>query len=196
MIPAPLDNLIKQLGRMPGLGRRSAQRAALHLMANRDDLSNLVENLQTVAAQVTTCHLCGNVDLQDPCAVCADETRDASILCVVEEVADLWAMERSGAYTGHYHVLGGVLSALDGIGPEDLRLKELIGRVDGGPFTEVILALSASVDGQTTSHFIAQKLEPMGVNVTSLAKGMPMGAGVDYMDEGTLSLALQGRKSV
>ncbi|MBI1363253.1 MAG: recombination protein RecR [Proteobacteria bacterium] len=196
MIPAPLEHLMKQLSRLPGLGPRSARRAALHLMVSPSAMGNLAHAMEEVARQVTTCTTCGNVDLTDPCNICTDAKRDGSLLCVVEGVSDLWAMERSGAFNGRYHVLGGLLSALEGVGPDDLRLGQLLARVEGGVVSEVILALSASVEGQTTGHFIAEKLKPHGVKVSMLAKGMPMGADVDYMDEGTLNLALTGRMAV
>jgi recombination protein RecR len=196
MIPAPLENLIKQLARLPGLGPRSARRAALHLMVSNTAMANLSHALDEVARHVTTCATCGNIDLTDPCHICADPKRDRTTICVVEGVADLWAMERSGAFGGTYHVLGGLLSALEGVGPDDLRLGHLLERAGQNGVTEVILALSASVEGQTTGHFIAEKLKSTGVKVTMLAKGMPMGADVDYMDEGTLHLALTGRMAV
>jgi len=196
MIPAPLEDLIRHLSRLPGLGPRSARRAALHLMTSNTAMANLSHAMEEVARQVTTCTTCGNVDLTDPCHICANAKRDQSIICVVEGVSDLWAMERSAAFNGTYHVLDGLLSALEGVGPDDLRLGQLMERIQKGEVAEVILALSASVEGQTTSHFIAEKIRPLGVKVSTLAKGMPMGADVDYMDEGTLNLALNGRMAV
>ena len=196
MIPAPLEDLIKTLGKIPGLGRRSAQRAALHLLTNKEHLNKLQHELSTVVNETKTCATCGNLAVEDPCHICTDTKRDDNLLCVVEEVADLWAMERSGAFTGRYHVLGGLLNALDGIGPEDIGIPQLVARVQKHGYSEVILALSAGIDGQTTAHLLAQKLGPLGVQVTTLAKGLPMGAEIDYMDEGTLSFALQGRRSL
>jgi recombination protein RecR len=196
MIPQPLEHLIKQLARLPGLGPRSAQRTALALLENRDQLLKLQQHLSTVGEAVKTCQTCGNLGLEDPCHICTDEKRDAHILCVVEGVDDLWALERSGAFRGRYHVLGGVISAIDGIGPDDLNVESLLKRVEQQEINEVIFALSASVDGQTTSHLITRKLKAINPNleVTALAKGIPVGADVDYLDEGTLSLALQGRQ--
>lgn len=196
MIPAPLEDLIKILGKIPGLGRRSAQRAALHLLTHKEHLHKLQHQLNTVLTETRTCDTCGNLAVEDPCHICTDTKRDESLLCVVEEVADLWAMERSGAFSGRYHVLGGLLNALDGVGPEDIGIPKLVSRVEGHGYKEVILALSAGIDGQTTAHLIAQKLQPLGVNVTTLGKGLPMGAEIDYMDEGTLSFALSGRKAL
>ena len=196
MIPAPLEDLMKTFARIPGMGRRSAQRAALHLIPHPAVLARLQQDLATVSSQITSCPTCGNIDLVSPCHICASHKRDDRMLCVVEEVADLWAIERSGAFNGRYHVLGGLLSALDGRGPDEIGLPQLIQRIEAGSFEEVILALSAGVDGQTTSHLIAQKLLPQNLRVTTLAKGMPMGAEVDYMDEGTLHLALSGRLSL
>lgn len=197
MIPQPLQDLIRKLGRLPGFGPRSAQRAALHLLTHKNDLQELVQQMVSVSEALKSCQACGNLSLTDTCEICTSEKRSPNLICVVEDVADLWAIERSGAFRGHYHVLGGLLSALDGIGPQDLRIPNLLSRVEVlGAETEVVLALSASVEGQTTSHYIAQKLRPLGVRVTALAKGLPMGADVDYMDDGTLSLALQGRAQI
>lgn len=196
MIPTPLEDLIKTLGKIPGLGRRSAQRAALHLLTHKEHLHKLQHELETVQRETISCSTCGNLTTQDPCHICTDSKRDDGLLCVVEEVADLWAMERSGAFSGRYHVLGGLLNALDGIGPEDIGIPQLVSRVESYGYNEVILALSAGVDGQTTAHLIAQKLQPLGVSVTALGKGLPMGAEIDYMDEGTLSFALSGRKAL
>lgn len=197
MIPQPLQDLIRQLGRLPGFGPRSAQRAALHLLTNKNELQQLVQQLTDVSGALKSCNSCGNLCLSDTCEICTSDKRSANLICVVEDVADLWAIERSGAFRGHYHVLGGLLSALDGIGPQDLHIPNLLTRVEQqGADCEVVLALSASVEGQTTSHYIAQKLRPLGARVTALAKGLPMGADVDYMDDGTLSLALQGRAQI
>ena len=196
MIPTPLEDLIKTLSKIPGLGRRSAQRAALHLLTHKEHLYKLQQQLETVLNETKTCATCGNLATTDPCHICTDTKRDEQTLCVVEEIADLWAMERSGAFAGRYHVLGGLLNALDGVGPEDIGIPQLISRVETHGYSEVILALSAGVDGQTTAHLINQKLQLLGVNVTTLGKGLPMGAEIDYMDEGTLSFALQARRSL
>lgn len=194
-IPAPLAHLIKELSRLPGLGKRSAQRAALHMLTNPEKIDDVKRALTDVAEQVKTCTTCGNISLSDPCHVCNDISRDTGTICVVEGVDDLWAMERSGAYKGVYHILGGVVSAIDGVRPEDIRIPELITRMEKDEeVSEVILALGASIDGQTTSHLISRKLSEFeNIQVTALARGIPMGAEVDYMDEGTLHMALKGR---
>jgi recombination protein RecR len=194
MIPPPLEHLMRQLGQLPGFGPRSARRAALHLLLNAEVREALQDALFTVGDQVRVCSVCGNVGIDDPCHICTDTTRDGATLCVVDGVADLWAIERSRAFRGKYHVLGGLLSAMEGVGPDDLRLSELITRLRTEGQTEVILALGASVEAQTTAHVVAQKLKPLGVTVTGLANGLPVGAGVDYMDDGTLNLALAGRR--
>lgn len=196
MIPAPLEDLIKTLGKIPGLGRRSAQRAALHLLTHKEHLYKLQHQLETVLTETKTCKICNNLAMEDPCHICTDTKRDDTLLCIVEEVADLWAIERSGAFGGRYHVLGGLLNALEGIGPEDIGIPHLVNRVQNHGYSEIILALSAGIDGQTTAHLVAQKLQPLGVNVTTLGKGLPMGAEIDYMDEGTLSFALNSRRSL
>jgi recombination protein RecR len=194
MIPEPLEHLIRQLSRLPGLGPRSAQRVAVHLLTQGDVLPQLQRAMLEVANTVQTCATCGNIGLHSPCHICADESRDRSQICVVEGVDDLWAIERSGAFNGQYHVLGGVVSALDGVGPDDLSMAPLVERAGTEGVQEVILALSASVDGQTTCHLISQRLRSTGVTVSMLAKGIPVGASVDYLDDGTLSLALAGRQ--
>jgi recombination protein RecR len=200
LIPLPLEKLLRQLGRLPGLGPRSAQRVALTLLQNPEKLNELQKSLSEVAAQLGICETCGNLAFSRStvpvCEVCADGQRDQQTLCVVEGVADLWAMERGRIFRGRYLVLGGVVSALNGVGPEDVRIPQLVRRVKDEDIQEVILALGASVDGQTTVHIIMDRLTPLGVTVTTLAKGMPVGAAVDYLDEGTLSLALQGRQRV
>lgn len=201
LIPLPLEKLLRQLGRLPGLGPRSAQRVALTLLQQPEKLSELQRSLTEVAAQLAICGCCGNLAFNRGgaellCEVCADKSREIGVICVVEGVADLWALERSGVFRGRYLVLGGVVSALNGTGPDDVRIPQLVRRVRDEQVTEVILALGASVDGQTTCHIIQERLAGMPVMVTSLAKGMPVGAAVDYMDEGTLSLALQGRQKV
>jgi len=194
MIPVPLEQLIKEFSNLPGIGKRSAQRMALQLLTHREGLGKLQQALSAVDAEIKTCSTCSNISLGDPCHICTDEGRDKTSLCVVEGVDDLWAMERSGAFKGYYHILGGVVSAIDGVGPEDLTIDQLVNRVKKGAFKEVILALGASVDGQTTAHLISRKLKPLGVDVSALARGIPIGAEVDYMDDGTLSLALKGRQ--
>lgn len=200
LVPLPLEKLLRQLGKLPGLGPRSAQRVALTLLQDPARLHDLQRSLQEVAAQLSLCSCCGNLAFNQSetplCEVCADPARERNALCVVEGIADLWALERSGVFKGFYHVLGGVVSALNGVGPEDVRIPQLVKRVKEGGVQEVILALGASVDGQTTGHIIMDRLAPLGVAVTTLAKGMPVGAAVDYLDEGTLSLALQGRQRV
>ena len=190
-----IERLIQMLARLPGLGPRSARRVALHLLKRRDAaLAPLVQALTEAAANVRTCATCGNLDTTDPCGICADAKRDATILCVVEDVADLWAMERAGAFRGHYHVLGGALSALDGVGPEELRIPKLIERVVAGKAAEVILATNATVEGQTTAHYIAERLAGSGAKVSGLAQGIPVGGELDYLDDGTLSAALKARR--
>ncbi len=200
LIPLPLERLLRQLGKLPGLGPRSAQRVALSLLQKPEALAELQRNLADVAAQLGICEHCGNLAFNGRaapvCEVCANPARNTGVLCVVEGVADIWALERSGVFTGRYHVLGGVVSALNGVGPEDVRIPQLVKRVRTDEVQEVILALGASVDGQTTCQIITDRLMPQGVAVSTLAKGMPVGAAVDYLDEGTLSLALAGRQRV
>ena len=190
-----IERLIQLLARLPGLGPRSARRAALHLMKRRESLMQpLAESLSQAAERLQVCATCGNLDSSDPCALCRDPARDRTLVCVVEEVGDLWAIERSGAFKGLYHVLGGTLSALDGRGPEDLRLGVLEARASKPEVGEVILALSATVDGQTTAHYIAELLADSGVTVTRLAHGVPVGGELDYLDDGTLTAALNARR--
>ena len=192
-----IERLIQLLARLPGLGPRSARRAALHLINKREALMGpLARALAEAAAKIRPCAICGNLDTADPCHVCADEKRDGSLVCVVEEVADLWALERMGSYKGRYHVLGGRLSALDGVGPEDLNIPSLVERVETRNIAEVILAMNLTVDGQTTAHYIAERLAPTGVAVTRLAHGVPVGGELDYLDDGTLEAALKARRSV
>ena len=190
-----IQRLIELLAKLPGLGPRSARRAALALVKRRDTLlAPLAEAMAAVAANARLCVECGNVDTGATCAICRDETRDPALLCVVEEVGDLWAIERGGAFRGRYHVLGGVLSALDGVGPEQLRIPRLIERAKGA--REVILALNATVDGQTTAHYIADRLGETGAAVTSLAQGVPIGGELDYLDDGTIGAALKARRAL
>ena len=191
---ASLDQLIRKLARLPGLGPRSARRAVLYLLKNRDRLMvPFAQDLFDVASQVRTCAECGNLDQDDICSICRDQQRDHSCICVVEDVGDLWAMERAAVYRGVYHILGGTLSALDGRGPDDLHINKLVCRANTLAATEVILALSATVDGQTTAHYIAEKLAACSVEVTRLAHGVPVGGELDYLDDGTLAQALKAR---
>ena len=190
-----IERLIQMLARLPGLGPRSARRVALHLLKRRDAaLAPLIQALTEAAANVRTCATCGNLDTADPCGICADPKRAQGAICVVEDVADLWAMERSGAFLGRYHVLGGALSALDGVGPEELRIPKLVERVAAGRVAEVILATNATVEGQTTAHYIAERLAGSGARVSGLAQGIPVGGELDYLDDGTLSAALKSRR--
>lgn len=187
--------LIELIARLPGLGPRSARRVALHLLKRRDGLMMpLAEALAEAGEKISKCQTCGNFDTLQPCAVCQTEGRDEGLLCVVEDVPDLWALERGGAFRGRYHVLGGVLSALDGVGPEELNIGSLKTRLQTGAIREVILALNATVDGQTTAHYVAEQIEDMGVEVTRLAHGVPVGGELDHLDDGTLAAALRSRR--
>ncbi len=189
-----IERLIQLLSKLPGLGPRSGRRAALALLKKRDQLlTPLALALADAAAKVRPCAVCGALDTTATCAVCADETRDPSLLCVVEDVGALWAMERAGAFRGRYHVLGGLLSALDGIGPDELRIPELLARTTGA-VREVVLALPATVDGQTTSHYLADRLQSATVAVTSLARGVPVGGDLDWLDDGTIAQAMRARR--
>ncbi|WP_299673635.1 recombination mediator RecR [uncultured Roseobacter sp.] len=191
-----IDALIELMAKLPGLGPRSARRAVLHLIRKRSLLlTPLADVMQTVAATARECLNCGNVGTLDVCDICTSEKRANGELCVVEDVADLWAMERAGVFKGRYHVLGGTLSALDAIGPDDLRIPRLIDRVPSENITEVILALNATIDGQTTAHYIADRLDGQ-VTLTSLAQGVPIGGELDYLDDGTISAALRARKAL
>jgi recombination protein RecR len=192
-----LARLIQLLARLPGLGPRSARRAVLDLMRRREQLMlPLAEALREAAEKVVACRNCGNLDTTDPCAICADPRREPGTLVVVEDVGDLWAIERSGATRARYHVLGGVLSALDDIGPDDLDIAGLLRRVRDGAVGEVILALNATVEGQTTAHYVADRLAGLGCRVTRLAHGVPVGGELDYLDDGTLIAALKSRRSL
>ncbi|UZD90260.1 recombination mediator RecR [Cognatishimia activa] len=196
MSSSDLENLIDLMARLPGLGPRSARRAVLHLIRKRGMLlTPLADSMVRVAETARECLNCGNVGTTDICDICADEKRATGEICVVEDVADLWAMERAGVFKGRYHVLGGTLSALDGIGPEDLSIPRLIDRVTTESVSEVILALNATVDGQTTAHYIADQLEHT-VTISSLAQGVPIGGELDYLDEGTITAALKARKPI
>ena len=192
-----IERLIQLLSRLPGFGPRSARRAVLHLIKRRETVMQpLVQALSDAADAILVCSNCGNLDTVEPCAVCRDEDRDRGVVCVVEDVADLWALERTRSFRGQYHVLGGRLSALDGIGPEDLNIAGLIGRAEAGDVNEVILAMNLTVDGQTTAHYIADRLEHTDVEVTRLAHGVPVGGELDYLDDGTLETALRSRRTV
>ncbi len=192
-----IDSLIHLLAKLPGLGPRSARRAVLHLMKRRESLlTPLTRALEDAAENISTCSICGNLDTRDPCSVCQDTKRSDAYICVVEEVADLWALERTPAFRGRFHVLGGTLSALDGIGPEDLNIPNLLSRARTEEVQEVILATNATVDGQTTAHYIAERLADCNVKISGLAHGVPVGGELDYLDEGTLSAALKARHPV
>ena len=192
-----IEKLVKIVAKLPSLGTRSSRRIVLNLLKKREALLlPLIESLNEVASSVVTCEVCGNFDTMSPCSICANEKRESAILCVVQDIADLWAMERVSMFKGKYHVLGGVLSALDGIAPEDLNMESLFLRIQNEKVNEVILALPATVDGQITTHYITSRIKDSGVKITSLAQGIPMGAELDYMDEGTIQLALNARKAV
>ena len=191
-----IERLIQLLAKLPGLGPRSARRAALTLLKKRDLLLDPLANaMRDAAAAIKTCEICGNLDTTSPCAICRDARREAHVLCIVEDVADLWALERAGVFRGKYHVLGGALSALDGVTPERLNVAGLIARVQGA-VDEVILAMNATVEGQTTAHYLQDMLTASGVKVTRLAHGVPVGGELDYLDEGTLSAAFKARRSL
>ncbi|AJP71445.1 recombination mediator RecR [Sphingomonas hengshuiensis] len=197
MASPEIEALTQALSRLPGLGPRSARRAVLHLLKKRETaLDPLLAALGAVSARLTTCTICGNVDTHDPCAICADPRRDQRSLCVVEEVADLWALDRARLFPGKFHVLGGRLSALEGVRPEDLRVDSLVRRVAEGGIDEVVLAMNATLEGQTTAHYIAERIEAYPVRVTQLAHGLPVGGELDYLDEGTLAQALRARRPV
>ncbi len=189
-----IERLIQLLSKLPGLGPRSGRRAALALLKRREQLlTPLAQALADAAAKVRPCIVCGSLDTAETCAVCADPARDPTLICVVEDVGALWAMERAGAFRGRYHVLGGLLSALDGVGPGELRVPELLART-GEEVREVVLALPATVDGQTTAHYLADRLQPTGVQVTSLARGVPVGGDLDWLDDGTIAQAMRARR--
>ncbi len=190
-----LDRLISLLAKLPGFGPRSAKRAALHLLRKRQEVMEpLALALTQAAEKVVTCSICGNWDSVDPCAICANQTRQTGIICVVEDVGDLWAMERSGAHKGLYHVLGGVISPLDGVSADDLNIASLAQRASAGGVKEIVLATSATIDGQTTAHYLQERLENLGVELTRLSHGVPVGGELDHLDEGTLAAALKSRR--
>ena len=197
MASPEIDALTQALSRLPGLGPRSARRAVLYLLKKREGaLGPLLAALSAVEARLTDCSICGNVDTTDPCGICSDPRRDQRSLCVVEEVADLWALDRSRLFPGRFHVLGARLSALEGVRPEDLGIDSLIRRIEAGGIDEVVLAMNATLEGQTTAHYIAERIERFPVRVTQLAHGLPVGGELDYLDEGTLAQALRARRPV
>lgn len=192
-----IEKLTKIIAKLPALGTRSARRIVLQLLKKKETtLLPLITALQEVADNVKKCPICGNFDTKEPCSVCQDTTRDKETVCVVQDVADLWAMERVGLYRGQYHVLGGILSALDGVTPDDLNVEGLFARLPSGAIKEVILALPATIDGQITAHYLLSRLKEFPVKVTTLAQGIPLGAELDYMDDGTIQLALSARKEL
>ncbi|URW76474.1 recombination mediator RecR [Sphingomonas donggukensis] len=195
MASPEIEALSLALSRLPGLGPRSARRAVLHLLKRRESaLAPLLSALAAVDERLATCSICGNVDTSDPCAICTDPRRDARSLCVVEEVADLWALDRARLFPGRFHVLGGRLSALEGVRPEDLGIDTLVRRISDGGIDEVVLAMNATLEGQTTAHYVAERIEAYPVRVTQLAHGLPVGGELDYLDEGTLAQALRARR--
>jgi recombination protein RecR len=197
MASQEIETLSSALARLPGLGPRSARRAVLWLVKRRDQaLPALLEALEAVRDTLVECETCGNVDTRNPCAICADPRRDPKSMCVVEDVADLWALDRAKLFSGTYHVLGGRLSALDGVGPADLNIAALLARVEAGGIDEVVLAMNATLEGQTTAHYLAERLEAFPVRITQLAHGLPVGGELDYLDEGTLAQALRARRPV
>ena len=197
MASQEIEALSQALARLPGLGPRSARRAVLHLMKKRDAaLTPLLKALERVHDNLSVCSACGNVDTGDPCSICTDGRRDDRLLCVVEEVSDLWALDRSRLFPGRFHVLGGRLSALEGVRPEDLGIDRLVARVAAGGIDEVVLAMNATLEGQTTAHYLAERLERFPIRLTQLAHGLPVGGELDYLDEGTLAQALRARRPV
>lgn len=197
MASAEIETLVQAMARLPGLGPRSARRAVLHLLKKREaTLTPLLRALEAVDARLSQCRTCGNIDTSDPCGICADPRRDAAMLCVVEDVPDLWALERSRLFPGRFHVLGGRLSALEGVRPEDLRIDLLLKRVQDGGVDEIVLAMNATLEGQTTSHYLADRLAEFPVRITQLAHGLPVGGELDYLDDGTLAQALRARRPV
>lgn len=194
MLDGPLETLIRQLSALPGLGGRSAKRIALYLLGSRKaKLDSLIDALIQARDSIRTCEICGNLDSSTPCRVCRDPLRDKTTICVVATVADLWALERTGAYKGQYHVLGGVLSALDGIGPDELSIEALLARLRTGEVREIVLALSATVDGQSTAHYLMDRMEGMALHVTRLAHGVPVGGALEFLDDSTIATAMKAR---
>ena len=197
MASPEIDALTQALSRLPGLGPRSARRAVLHLLKKRESaMGPLLRALEAVNEKLETCLTCRNVDTTNPCTICADQRRDTRMLCVVEEVADLWALDRTRLFPGRFHVLGGKLSALEGVRPEDLAIDTLVARIEAGGIDEVVLAMNATLEGQTTAHYVAERIERFPIRVTQLAHGLPVGGELDYLDEGTLAQALRARRPV
>lgn len=197
MFDGPLDTLIRQLASLPGLGGRSAKRIALHLLSAKDGkMEPLINALSEAAKSINSCSVCGNLDSSDPCRVCRDPMRDKTTLCIVANVADLWAVERTASFKGQYHVLGGVLSALDGVGPDNLNIDSLLTRLKNGDFKEVVMALSATVDGQSTAHYIADRMDGVDVHISRLAHGVPVGGALEYLDDSTIATAMKSRARV
>lgn len=197
MINSEIDHLVRLISKLPGLGLRSARRIVLHLLNNKEkEMLVLSDEIKDVAERVKFCVICGNMDTSEECYICKDEKRDVSTICVVENVGDLWAIERSGVFSGNYHVLGGVLSALDNIGPDDLKIGQLVQRAKSEKIKEVILANSATVDGQTTAHYIADQLSSSDIILSRLAQGLPMGGELDFLDDGTITQALRARSKL
>ena len=197
MASIEIENLAQALARLPGLGPRSARRAVLHLLKRREGaMLPLLRALEQVTEKLATCHVCGNVDTIDPCGICVDPRREGRMLCVVEDVSDLWALERSRLFPGKFHVLGGRLSALEGVRPEDLNIASPLSRIAAGDIDEVVLAMNATLEGQTTAHYIAERLENAPIRITQLAHGLPVGGELDYLDDGTLAQALRARRPV
>ena len=197
MSQSHIEQLIKIISKFPSLGVRSARRIVLHMLKHKENsIPQLVKALQDVYDNIKTCEVCGNYDTTSPCSICASQTRDHNILCIVQDISDLWALERGGLYKGDYHILGGVLSAIDGITPDDLNIDKLLHRLNNTKITEIILALPATVDGQITMHYISSLLKDKDIKVSTLAQGIPVGGELDYMDDGTIKLALDMRKQL
>ena len=192
-----IDQLIKTISKLPSLGTRSARRIVLHMLKKRENIiPQLIQSLQEVYDNIKVCDICGNYDTQSPCAICCSNNRENNVLCVIQDISDLWALERGGLYKGKYHILGGVLSAIDGITPDDLNIDKLLTRVENDQITEIILALPATVDGQITMHYISSLLKDKNIKVSTLAQGIPVGGELDYLDDGTIKLALDMRKQL
>ena len=192
-----IEQLIKIVAKLPSLGTRSARRIVLHLLKKREAvIPQLIQALEDVQNHVKVCRICGNYDTEDPCSICSSASREKGLLCVVQDISDLWALERGGLYKGRYHILGGVLSAIEGITPDDLNIDKLLSRIDEEEITEIILALPATVDGQITMHYISSVLEDKNIQISTLAQGIPVGGELDYMDDGTIKLALDMRKKL
>lgn len=194
--PNEIDNLEHLFSRLPGLGPRSARRIVLHLLKKKDTLMpSLASSLTVAMKSIVSCSLCGNIDIINPCSICTDIKRDNKVICVVEGVTDLWALQKVSSFRGLFHVLGGVLSALDGIGPADLRIEPLIGRINDNKISEIIIALPVTVDGQTTAHYLKEEISKLNITVTQLSHGVPVGGELDYLDDGTISAAINSRRA-